>query len=212
MKKILLLFFAIALLSSCSSVFIPCHTDMPPESFKTTTMPISTGNSWNYTYTKINREGEVTKTVKTVREIGGLDTLFYKDANLDKRNVTVYKIKIDNKIAKNFYYMKCEEGVTLIRCYEYAPDEIGYGRTIPDNPADKWEDPRYADSKWAGPEKVTTPAGEFDCWVCTFEDPFVKKKFIREYYAEGVGLVKTEWMNWKYRVLEKIELTDYTIQ
>ena len=211
MKNIIIITITTLILTSCGSVFIPCESELPQNEIKTTLMPVETGNKWVFKQYVINRDSTVDEKGQKIIEIAGLDSMYFKDEDLNKLPLRVYRYKENGTIVQDFTYLKCPDGVILCRSYGYAPKEIAIGRTLPENPSAGWEDPRDGSAAWDGPVDIAVEAGTFECWYTTYEDPFIPKRLLREYYSKGVGLVKTEMMNWKYRVLYKTELISYNI-
>ena len=83
-------------------------------------------------------------------------------------------------------------------------------KTIPENPLKGWEDPRNEDVIWKDKIEVTVPAGTFECWYCQWRDK--QWDVHREYYAKGVGLVKSERYTRRGTLLSKFELVSYELK
>lgn len=207
---VIMLAASVIFFQSCEIYFIPCTSDKNPEEIKTILMPVKTGNKWEYNVNTFEK-GTVTETTGMELEISDLDEVYYKDTDLKKHFVKIYRVKRDGVTNTRWGYLKCEDGAALVKEYGYSPKELEAGRTLPDNIKDGWIDPRDEDIKWSGPEKVTVPAGTFDCWACEFPDRDNPKILIREYYSKGVGLVKSQSMNWKRTIQKTIELTTYKV-
>ncbi len=195
---------------SCEVYFVPCTNDIHPDKIKTTLMPVSTGNHWEYTINAFEK-GKVTETNGMTLEIGGLDSVYYKDRELKRHSVMIYRVRKNGVTNTRWGYLKCENGAALVKEYGYSPGELELGRTLPDNVAPGWEDPRNDDVVWSGPEQITVPAGTFECWACEFTDLDDPKIIVREYYSKGVGLVRSQYMNWKKTIQRSMELVSYKV-
>ncbi len=68
--------------------------------------------------------------------------------------------------------------------------------------------------KVQGNETITTPAGSFECVVISHEVDLKmgisRKSFFKEWFAEGVGLVKSEEYNKRGKVVSKSVMTKFS--
>ncbi|RDK84319.1 TapB family protein [Marinirhabdus gelatinilytica] len=75
-------------------------------------------------------------------------------------------------------------------------------------------DVMMTDRKVVGKEKVTTPAGTFDCYVITYTSDIKmgmnRKGTAKQWIAKGVGMVKQEDYNKKGKVTSSSLLTAYS--
>ena len=103
------------------------------------------------------------------------------------------------------------------------PNNLSVGNTIPDSdvlmtikmtPIQMKVSVKMLNGKVEKREKVTTPAGTFDCFVISFETEFkmgIKRKGkTRQWLAKGVGLVKSEEYNKKGKVISKSLITKFS--
>lgn len=207
---ILLICVIFIFMQSCEIYFYPCVSDKHPDLIETKLMPVKTGNKWSYTVSYYEK-GKVVSTNEMTLEIAGLDSVYYKDTDLHKHNLLIYRIKTDGRMNTRYGYLKCDDGVAFVKEYGYSPKELEEGRTLPNDVTAGWVDPRDKDIQWSGPETVTVPAGTFECWACEFYDKKDPKILTREYYSKGVGLVKTQFMNWKRTIQSTNVLTSYSV-
>jgi hypothetical protein len=207
----LFLFGAILLLmQSCEIYFFPCVSEKHPDQIETKLMPVKTGNKWSYTISYYEK-GKVASTKEMTLEIAGLDSVYYKDTDLHKHGLLIYRFKTNGRMNTRYGYLKCDDGVAYVKEYGYSPRELESGRTYPNEIHAGWKDPRDNEIEWSGTEKVTVPAGTFECWACEYYDKEDPKILIREYYSKGVGLVKSQFMNWKRTIQSTNELTSYSV-
>ncbi|WP_067151109.1 TapB family protein [Pseudotamlana agarivorans] len=103
------------------------------------------------------------------------------------------------------------------------PNNLSVGKTLPDNNLEmdikagsmdmKFKVKTY-NRKVTGKEKVTVPAGTFDCFVLEQETEMhmliTKHTKSKQWIAEGVGLVKQETYNKKGKFQGKEELTAFS--
>ena len=103
------------------------------------------------------------------------------------------------------------------------PNDLAVGNTIPDSdvlmtvkmsPMQLKMTVKMLNGKVEKREKITTPAGTFDCYVISFETEFKmglkRRGKTRQWLAKGVGIVKTEEYNKKGKVVSKSVLTKFS--
>lgn len=102
------------------------------------------------------------------------------------------------------------------------PNDLSVGKTLPDSdvlmtikmtPMQIKLSVKMLNGKVEKREKITTPAGTFDCYVISFETEFKmglkRKGKTRQWLAKGVGMVKSEDYNKKGKVIAKSLLTKF---
>lgn len=208
MKKFFFYLFVLLILG-CSQTFIPCTSGEINLDAKTLMMPVKTGNTWLYDEFEFSLGGDVLNKRERAIEIGGIDTVIYQDKNGTKE-AYIFSILMNDVKLEYYGYLKCSDGavfVTINKVGQYR--QLVSGRTIPNEPAVNWIDPKDDKVLWRGKDTITVPAGTFECWYCEWLDE--QWNIRREYYAKGVGLVKSERFTKHRTLLGKMELVKYIV-
>jgi len=129
-----------------------------------------------------------------------------------------FKSMVDNQMLEQYKDMELEMTGTNID----LPNNLTIGETLPDATMDMVVSAgpikmkmfvkminRYVEGK----EKITTPAGSFDCIIITYDTELkmgMKKTFKhKQWLAEGVGMVKSEDYNKSGNLTNKSILTKF---
>ena len=217
--SILLVFLFIA---GCSIVkFIPCSTDVNPNSFKSGIIPLDSGNFWVY---KVETKGKPTYFQTVV--IGGIDTIYYKGEN-GLTPILGYKVNFKSGFSPSssnqiFYYIKCQEKVTLVKCDPKNPKFI----IEPMN--ELLENPKIGDispydkAEWVGIDSIETTYGILKCNVQSKKlyipisdvnniplDVVTKDKL---FFHKGIGLIRTLSLNRFNDIITNMELINYRVK
>lgn len=167
--------------------------------------PLSVGNKWVY------KKGNET----IVEEIVEKRIVYYDNYFDEELEVYVFHRNGAEKELKAYREKKGTVFVKLDKSTytDDSPSFIRHQTFIPNLPVEGWSDPKEAINRnvkyvWVGKETISVPAGVFETFVneFRFEDG---KKFLRNYYAYKIGLVKTALISTKGDTLEQTELVEY---
>lgn len=223
MKHFLL--FAIGLLVyGCSTTgYQPPCTDLLTTNVNSLYFPLDKGNSWSYDVERT--EGSTTTKEEYQLELCAVDTIYYlKDG--ERIPFQAYKTCRDGEESMNFYFVKCSDGTHMLTVNDWYYKELKSGWLIPNNPEEGKRVENKENLVWRGQETIKVPAGEYQVWVLEevrelnrrelkmYKDDRIdgdKTVRTRYYFAEGVGLIKTELFGAPGELLTVISMKDYKI-
>lgn len=164
------------------------------------------------------------KTISTIKTIStnlkkNKITESQVDVECDGNAVTINTLKVleENLKKSNQLSQSTASGNNPV-----FPNVMSVGQTLPEaniNISVKGEinletNVRIYDRKVVAMEKITVPAGTFDCAVITYTEDtkilFDKLKSYKTWYAKGVGIVKNEEYDKKGKLESRSELTSFT--
>ena len=130
-----------------------------------------------------------------------------------------FKSLIDSEMLTKYQDMEIDfTGTDMI-----IPNDLSVGNTLPDSdvlmtikmtPMQMKMSVKMLNGKVEKQEKITTPAGTFDCYVISFETEFkmgIKRRGkTKQWLAKGIGIVKSEEYNKKGKVISKSLLTKFS--
>ncbi len=224
MKKILIVLIAITLYGCKTSGFQPPCTDFQDKGLTSMYFPIEAGNSWTYDVTKIV-DGEETREDYKL-ELCDLDTIYYVQ-NGERIPFEAYRACRDGKKSMNFYFVKCENGTHLLTVNDWYYKELQSGWVVPNNPKEGEQVENKEGFIWRGQQTIKVPKGEYQVWVLEELRELNKRELkmykdnridgnktvrTRYYFAEGIGLIKTEQYGAPGELLTTMQMTDFNVK
>lgn len=224
MKYILLALTTVLLFGCKTTGFQPPCLDMQDKGITSMYFPIDEGNSWSYNVVK-TENGVETKDDYTL-ELCKIDTIYYiKDGK--RIPFEAYRACRDGIESMNFYFVKCDDGTHLLTVNDWYYKELQTGWLIPNDPkaGDKVENKE--NFVWRGQETITVPSGEYQVSVLEevrelnrnelkmYKDNRVdgtKTVRTRYYFAEGIGLIKTEQYGAPGELLSTMQMSDFKVK
>lgn len=223
--KYILLVISIVVLYGCKTTgFQPPCTDIDDKSLTSLYFPIASGNSW--TYNVIKNENGIEKKDSYTLELCESDTIYYvKDG--ERIPFQAYQACRDGEKSLNFYFVKCNEGTHLLTVNDWYYKELQTGWLIPNEPHEGDEVENKENFIWRGQETIQVPKGEYQVWVLEEirelnrnelkmyrENRVDGNKTVRTryYFAEGVGLIKTEIYGAPGELLTTMQMTDFNVK
>jgi uncharacterized Zn ribbon protein len=200
--------------------------------------PLKEGASFEFTsYDKKDKPvAVVTHKMTSVTTKGTATEATVETEIFDDKNTSVataaYTVTCENgHVAIDFKSLITPEMLTQYQDMEIdisgndmiIPNDLSVGKAIPDSdvlmiikmtPIQMKMSMKMLNGKVEKREKITTPAGTFDCYVIVFETEFkmgIKRKGkTRQWLAKDIGIVKTEDYNKKGKVISKSVLTKFS--
>lgn len=172
----------------------------------------------NYTVTEVS-ENKATLTSEVYDSKGDFVLNSEYDVLCNGDGVSIdFKSMIDSKMLEQYKDMELEITGTNID----LPNHLTTGQTLPDASMDMVINSgpikmklfvKMMNRKVVGKEKITTPAGTFDCIILTYDTELKMgmKKTInhKQWLAKGVGMVKSEDYNKSGKRINKSILTKF---
>lgn len=224
MKYILIAITTILIVGCKSNGFQPPCNDFQNTGIISQYFPLDDGNSWTYNVVK-TEDGKQTSEEYTLK-ICGSDTIYYKKEG--KRTPFIaYKTCRDGQESMNFYFVKCEDGTHLLTVNDWYYKELQTGWLIPNNPQEGEKVKNKDNYFWRGQEVIKVPSGEYQVWVLEEVRELNKRELklykndridgdktvhTRYYFAEGVGLIKTEIYGAPGELLTVMEMKDFNVK
>ncbi len=177
----------------------------------------------NYKMASVTTEGNATVALVETEIFDDKNELILKSSYNIKCEDGHIAIDFKSLIAPEMFSQYKDMEIDITGTDMIIPNNLSVGNTIPDSdvlmiikmtPMQLKMTVKMLNGKVEKKEKVTTPAGTFDCYVISFETEFkmgIKRKGkTRQWLAKGVGLVKSEEYNKKGKVVSKSMLTKFS--
>lgn len=238
--KILVFLFISFFAFSCVNPYFSTknvYNCLPEDSLRnypSTMLPIETGNKWEYNY--VYKDEYISKISSKVKsklpqtytlEVGN-KTFIYADLKDGKVKLPVYKL-IQNGITSEYlYFMKCDEGASIVEVNDPENLILAGSLLLRDNPDGEvhyWSGLTKARHEWLEPIQEDSPLGSVNLFplqeklynhnVINPKDKRVTPAMLFlessvSWYSPNIGLVKKE-IRKENKVIGHLVLKDYTI-
>jgi hypothetical protein len=224
MKSLLFSLLTVLIVGCGSNGFQPPCADLQTPGLISHYFPLAQGNKWVYNVVK-NVDGKQTVSDYTLEICDSSTIYFIKDGN--RVPFTAYRACRDGEKSDNYYFVKCADGTHLLTVNDWYYKELQTGWLIPNNPQEGEKVEHRDDLVWRGQEMIKVPSGEFQVWVLEEIRELSKREMklynhdkidgdktvrTRYYFAEGVGLIKTEIYGAPGELLTVMEIKDYKLK
>lgn len=223
MKYILFSILSVLIIGCSSNGFQPPCAN-PHKGAASLYFPLDEGNSWTYDVVK-NDDGKQIKS-DYILTICDSSTIYYLK-NGERVPFKAYRICRDGQKSDESYVLGCDDGTHFLTVNDWYYKELQSGWLIPNEPEEGTKVANRDNLIWRGQEIIKVPRGEYQVWVLEEIRELTKREMklynhdkidgtktvkTRYYFAEGVGLVKTEIFGAPGELLTMMELKDYNIK
>lgn len=204
MKKHIIALLSIIIVGCSSNSYQPPCTELDSDNLTSLYFPIALGNKWSYDVVKYDGDTKVNEDYEL--ELCAVDTIYYVKGG-KRIPFEAYRACKEDLQNWNFYFVKCSDGAHLLTINDWYYKELKSGWVIPNSPNEGDEVSNMDGYVWRGQDVITVPSGEYQVWILEEIRELNKKEMKmyrdhridgnktvrrRYYFAEGVGLIKTE--------------------
>ena len=224
MRNLLLAFLSILIIGCSTNSYQPPCMELESKNLTSLYFPIALGNKWDYSVIRIDGDEKKKETYEL--ELCEIDTIYYV-RNGERIPFEAYRACRNNKKSWSFYFVKCSDGAHLLTINDWYNKELESGWLISNTPNEGDEVSNMEGFVWRGQDVITVPSGEYQVWILEeirelnrkemkmYRDHRVDgNKTVRRryYFAEGVGLIKTEEYGAPGVLTSVMEMNDFDIQ